>query len=109
LKILPELEAYRDRLMTKAAAWPDQAIADLRRELDQCVQQVALLGKAVSDLRERAAEWPGHAAGAGSAAAPDAPAERIAHRVAVQEQTRDITSAYAEALRRHIEGRPSNC
>ncbi len=31
--------------------------------------------------------------------------DRLLHRIEVQEQTRDLTSAYAEALRRHLEKR----
>jgi hypothetical protein len=95
LRILPELEAYRDRLMTKAAAWPDLSTEDLRAELEQCLSQTALLDRSVDELRTRASD---------RSANDDAEAS-TAHRLAVQEQLRDINAAYVEALRRYLEGR----
>ena len=80
--------------MAKAASWPDTAEGDLRRELRQCLDQVELLEKAVAGLRRTLDE------------APPNP-ERVTRRVGIQEQMRELTAAYAEALRRHLEGRPS--
>jgi hypothetical protein len=123
LRILPELEAYRDRLLTKAALWPDQSSEELGLELERCRDQLALLTKAVADLKARVAgiapasgvpgtpEAVGRPGGAPAApvAAPESDAsmgpDRLAHRLEVQEQTRDLTAAYAEALRRHLEKR----
>ena len=53
MKLHPELEAYRDRLMERAAAWPDTPETDLRRDLAQCEAQAALLEKGIEALRAR--------------------------------------------------------
>jgi hypothetical protein len=91
VKILPQLEAYRDRLAAKAEAWRDTPEAELRRDLDQSLQQASLLDRSVGDLRARATEARGEEAAA------------IETRLAVQEQMRDLTAAYAEALRMVLE------
>ena len=93
MKLHLELEAYRDRLMERAAAWPETPEADLVRDLQQCVAQIALLEKGVAALRARVAEAPGD--------------EALAHRASIQDQMREMTAAYAEVLRRHLEGRTS--
>ena len=95
MKILPELEVYRDRLMTRAATWVETSEADLLQELDRCLAQVALLEKAVSGLRRELDEVSPEAAG------------RIERRLSIQDQTRELTAAYAVVLRRHLEGRVS--
>jgi len=95
LKVLPELIAYRDRLMTKAADWPDQPVEDLIAALGRCREQMRLLESALADLRA-------HPAKVGEPAGED---PRREHRISVQEQTRQLTAAYAEALRRHLDGR----
>ena len=95
MRIHPELESYRDRLMERAAAWPETSEAELARDLAQCEAQVALLEKGVEALRARAA-----------GAAPG-DAEALAHRISVQDQMRELTAAYAEVLRRHLAGRTS--
>ena len=95
MRILPELESYRDRLTARASAWSETPDIDLDRDLAQCGAQVGLLDKAVTDLRSRLE----------SSSGPDA--ERISHRLAIQEQTRDLTAAYAEALRRTLDQRRS--
>jgi len=79
--------------MTKAADWPDRPVEDLVAELGQCREQARLLADSLLDLRSR-----GEGEGADDAA-------RRERRITLQEQTRSITEAYAEALRRHLEGR----
>jgi hypothetical protein len=95
LKLYAELEAYRDRLMERAAAWPETPETDLTRDLLQCEAQAALLEKAVEALRERLV------------VAPPADADALARRIAIQDQMRELTAAYAEVLRRHLAGRAS--
>ena len=108
MRLHPELEAYRDRLMERAAAWPGTAEADLVRDLQQCEAQIALLEKGVEALRTRLKDAPDSEAGAATSEtmAPEA-AEAIAHRASIQDQMRELTAAYAEVLRRHLEGRAS--
>jgi hypothetical protein len=93
VRLHPELEAYRDRLMERAAAWPDTPEADLVRDLQQCEAQIALLEKGVEALRGRLKEAPGE--------------ETLAHRASIQDQMRELTAAYAEVLRRHLQTRTS--
>ena len=81
--------------MERAAAWPETPEADLTRDLLQCEAQVALLEKAVETLRERLG------------AAPPAEADVLARRIAIQDQMRELTAAYAEVLRRHLASRVS--
>ena len=95
MRILTELESYRDRLMERAAAWPDTPEAELVRDLSQCEAQVALLEKGVETLRSRLHD------------APAGESETLEHRLAVQDQMRELTAAYAEVLRRHLTTRTS--
>jgi hypothetical protein len=95
VRIHAELESYRDRLMERAAAWPETSEADLVRDLSQCDAQVALLEKGIETLRARAD------------AAPPGEAEALARRLSIQDQMRELTAAYAEVLRRHLSGRVS--
>lgn len=91
LKLLPELEAYRDRLVERCSAWAETPPADLLRDLTRCRDQAALLEKGIAELGARL----GPASGAAAA--------KILHRLAVQEQMRDLTTAYAEVLKRHLD------
>lgn len=95
MRIHAELESYRDRLMERAAAWPETPEAELARDLAQCEAQVALLEKGIESLRAR---------GAG---APPGEAEGLARRISIQDQMRELTAAYAEVLRRHLQERSS--
>ena len=92
MRILPELEAYRDRLVERCAAWPETAAEMLLSDLHRTLEQADLLDKGIRVLRDQID------------ADPSANAERLRHRMAVQEQMRDLTRAYAEVLKRHIEG-----
>jgi len=98
LRILTELEAYRDRLMDRAAAFPQTSESELARDLAQCEAQVALLEKGVEALRIRLAENPPQDADG---------TEALQHRLAIQDQMRELTAAYAEVLRRHLAQRTS--
>ena len=95
MRLHPELETYRDRLVERAGAWPDTPEVDLRRDLAQCEAQTALLEKGIDALRARLESGPA------------TESEVLAHRVSVQEQMRDLTAAYAEVLRRHVEKLPA--
>jgi len=95
VRILTELESYRDRLMERAAGWPETPDTELARDLAQCDAQVALLDKGVETLRARLLD------------APPGASEALERRLAVQDQMRDLTAAYAEVLRRHLAGRAS--
>ena len=95
MRILAELESYRDRLMERAAAWPETSEAELVRDLSQCDAQVALLEKGVETLRARLHD------------APPGESEALERRLSVQSQMRDLTAAYAEVLRRHLAERTS--
>jgi hypothetical protein len=96
VRIHAELESYRDRLMERAAAWPETPETNLARELAQCEAQVALLERGVEALRARVAEAP---------AGPQA--EALERRLSIQDQMRELTAAYAEVLRRHLASRAS--
>ena len=91
MNLHPELEAYRDRLVERCAAWPDAAQDELWRDLEQCRDQTALLEKGIADLKRRLAD------------ASREESERLIHRISVQEQMRDLTAAYAEVLKRHLD------
>lgn len=95
MRLHAELEAYRDRLMERTAAWPETSEPDLTRDLQQCEAQMALLDKGVESLRARQKDVP-----------PDQ-ADALAHRLSIQEQMRELTGAYAHVLRNHLAGRTS--
>ena len=92
-----ELEAYRDRLMTRAAGWPDRAPEDLAGELERNREQIGLLERSCLDLKARL-DRP-----------PESVAEReaVSRKHALQDRMREITAAYAEALSRHLATRSS--
>lgn len=92
MTILPELEAYRARLLERCEAVRDSAPEDVAVELALSRERVRLIEKGIAALGERLG------------AAPAGDAERISHRISVQEQMRDLTAAYAEVLERHISG-----
>lgn len=94
MRILPELESYRDRLMDRASSWAEVSRDDLTRDLKRCLEQVSLLENGVERLRERL----------DARTDEDSAREMHSRRLSVQEQMRDLTAAYAEALRRHLDG-----
>lgn len=86
--------------MSRAAAWPETSDADLAQDLAHCLDQVQLLEKGIERLRARLADSSGDGPERGATNASD---ETLTHRLSIQEQMRDLTAAYAEALRRHRE------
>ena len=95
MKILPELESYRDRLVAKAAGWVQMRGEELQRDLDQSREQVGLLEKSVADLKRRLA------------VATPMEVERLTRRLSVQRQLLELTSAYAQVLGTHMSRRAS--
>ncbi len=95
MRILPELETYRDHLAAKASAWAETPEPELLRDLSQSRQQTELLEKAVAEMRRRLADGAG------------ADEEKLKSRLAIQDQMRELTAAYAEALRIILDRRQS--
>ena len=56
MRLFPELEAYRDRLVERAATWPDTPERDLLADLKRCRDQVALLERGIAELNSRLPE-----------------------------------------------------
>ena len=178
MRILPELEAYRDRLIERAAGWPETPDDELLRDLNQCLEQMSLLEKGIAALKRQLEKAPPAKAQPAKAqptkaqsmeaeaastetvpptkashtkapptetvpptktpptetvpaeaqrtipgrqdSADDAKrakpaemgpepdeAERVSHRLAIQQQTYELTAAYVTVLRRHIDNRSS--
>lgn len=104
-----ELGAYRDRLLTRAASWPDRSIEELRGELKQLNDQAGLLLRSCAELEARidALEKNGEAGSAGPVSDPASTMAPLAKRLDLQRRTHELVTACAEALRRHINGRPA--
>jgi hypothetical protein len=90
VRLHPELEAYRDRLMDRCASWPEMEPHELLEDLQRSLRQVDLLEKALVDLRSRIEKAGGDNL------------QRLLHRASVQEQTRDLVKAYVEVLKQHL-------
>ena len=58
MRILPELEAYRDRLIERAAGWPETPDDELLRDLNQCLEQMSLLEKGIAALKRQLEKAP---------------------------------------------------
>ena len=95
MKILPELESYRDRLVSKAAAWVEMEGSELQRDLDQSREQVGLLEKSVADLERKLA------------VATPMETDRLTKRLSVPHQLLELTAAYAQVLGTHMSRRAS--
>ena len=131
MRILPELEAYRDRLIERATGWPEAPDDELLRDLNQCLEQMSLLEKGIAALKRQLEKtppakappretvpaearhaFPGRqddaerAKPAEMSPEPDE-VERMSHRLAIQQQTYELTAAYVTVLRLRIAGRAS--
>jgi len=88
-RILPELEAYRDRLEERCRAWDETGDGALEADLTQCREQIRLLQRRLAELEKNLGLMPESAAEEQG---------RVRKRIAVLEQTRDLTGAYAHVL-----------
>ena len=89
-RLIPELEAYRERLEDRASAWDESSDETLDADLARCEEQVRLLERSMTHAGLLAEGLP-----------RDVGQQRrdALRKLEVLTQTRDLTAAYAHVLR----------